>query len=163
MGDLLIYVRLLNRPQPSWSPGIRVLRADSLLQDCSSARQLLVANSHLAGHAAWDKSCPAYQRALVKLRARRPDSGFRLFPLADDPYSWESVEGGESLFRAEGGHQRVRPPVNTPRGSPQPPPVSQPVSTQPPAGSQREGSWFDNALTDTPDTADDSRTPSEQC
>ena len=45
---------------------------------------------HKQGHAAWDKSCPAYQRALVKLRARGPGSGFRLFPLANDPYySWE--------------------------------------------------------------------------
>ena len=34
--------------------------------NCGSAR----------GHAAWDRCCPAYQKALTKLRARRPESGF---------------------------------------------------------------------------------------
>ena len=102
------------------------------------------------GHAAWDRSCPAYQKALLKLRARRPESGFRLFPLADDPYSWESVDGGERLYRPDGGQQRWAP--SAPRDSP-----------QPPAASQREGSWFDDAQTETPDVAEDSSgTPSSQ-
>ncbi|RDX51330.1 hypothetical protein OH76DRAFT_1454912 [Lentinus brumalis] len=48
---------------------------------------------NMRGHAAWEKSCPAYQRAVQKLHARRPESGFRFFPLADDPYSWERAWG----------------------------------------------------------------------
>ncbi|RPD56723.1 hypothetical protein L226DRAFT_437660, partial [Lentinus tigrinus ALCF2SS1-7] len=40
------------------------------------------------GHAVWEKRCPAYQRALQKMRARRPESSFRFFPLAEDPYTW---------------------------------------------------------------------------
>ncbi|RDX40669.1 hypothetical protein OH76DRAFT_1459431 [Lentinus brumalis] len=47
---------------------------------------------HALGHAAWEKTCPAYQRAMQKLHARKPEAGFRFFPLADDPYSWEPVE-----------------------------------------------------------------------
>ncbi|RPD65571.1 hypothetical protein L227DRAFT_631148 [Lentinus tigrinus ALCF2SS1-6] len=65
-------------------------------------------NCKARGHAAWEKSCPAYKQALQKLRARRPEISFRLLPLADDPYTWESIEGGESLFRADTGQRPAR-------------------------------------------------------
>ncbi len=64
------------------------------------------------GHAAWEKTCPVYKQALQKLRTRRPEAGFRFFPLAGDPYTWESIDGGEDLFLEDSGRRRRRSPPN---------------------------------------------------
>ncbi len=98
---------------------------------------------HALGHAAWEKSCPAYQRALKKLRARRPDAGFRFFPLADDPYTWESVEGGENLFPEGGWQRRVH------RSSKQ---LSRSPHTVP--SSQRSGGLLSDLIVDAIDSID---------
>ncbi|RDX44143.1 hypothetical protein OH76DRAFT_1360052 [Lentinus brumalis] len=80
-------------------------------------------NCNTRGHAAWEKSCPAYACALRKLRARRPESGFRFFPLAEDPYTWESIEGGESSFGMVEGRQHAHRQRTQLSRSPRPTPA----------------------------------------
>ena len=50
------------------------------------------ANCNRTGHGAADRSCDEYKRRLAQMRARDPDSKFRLFP-TDNPDTWGRAEG----------------------------------------------------------------------
>ena len=63
-------------------------------QDCpvGKGQTTKCANCNTTGHGAADRSCDEYKRRLAQMRARDPDSRFRLFP-TDDPDTWGRAEG----------------------------------------------------------------------
>ena len=63
-------------------------------QDCpvEKGQTTKCANCNTTGHGAADRSCDEYKRRLAQMRARDPDSRFRLFP-TDDPDTWGRAEG----------------------------------------------------------------------
>ncbi len=51
---------------------------------CSNCKQ--------AGHAAWDRACPAFLQAMQKLGSRQPDMNYKVFPIIDEPNTWELLD-----------------------------------------------------------------------
>ena len=63
-------------------------------QDCpvGKGQTTKCANCDRTGHGAADRNCDEYKRKLAQMRARDPDSRFRLFP-TDNPDTWGKAEG----------------------------------------------------------------------
>ena len=50
-------------------------------------------NCNEKGHAAWDRQCPSFIKSNAAFNARHPENGYRYFPTAMDPTSWEQLPG----------------------------------------------------------------------
>lgn len=59
----------------------------------TDSNQYYCANCRKEGHAAWDRNCPAYTKAVNDLSNRTPDNKYKYFPIQDQPDSWEHVDG----------------------------------------------------------------------
>lgn len=55
-------------------------------------------NCDMAGHASWDRLCPAFLREKQKLEKRQPDLKYRFFPVATNPSTWELIDEIQSLL-----------------------------------------------------------------
>jgi hypothetical protein len=74
------------------------------------------ANCRTAGHAASDRTCPAFHRETARILGRNPENRYRYFPVANDLSTWELQDLGEEgaqnpgtdTARTEGGNQPAR-------------------------------------------------------
>lgn len=70
----------------------------------SDSRGYRCANCQTRGHAAWDRTCPAFLSSAARLTERNPDNKYRYF-LSDDPSTWEQLHNPPDYV----------PPQNEPR------------------------------------------------
>ena len=82
---------------------------------CQAMREkpMRCANCLKDGHGAADRGCEIYRNKLAQIRARDPDSRFRLFP-TNDPNTWARVGDPAPMDRFDDAWKRDHPPHQTP-------------------------------------------------
>lgn len=63
-------------------------------QECTEDTRRCV-NCQTTDHASWDRKCPAFMEATRKVQKANTLERYRFFPMADDPRTWDHLDGSE--------------------------------------------------------------------
>lgn len=89
-------------------------------QECQVAdtANFFCSNCKKSGHGTWSRSCPAMLKTRARMLDRQPEYRYVLYPIMNDPSTWEQIHDPDTHFQAHDTHPPYsqRPQVNRQTG-----------------------------------------------